>query len=333
VSEGCTPVDSPGRAAGGLGAASGTARRLSLLGVIAACILAAGAAQPLDSSARSVPTDQEAQSLCLGSRPYGTGAVRYWRALNDHQVACLVNYPTATCFLYEVWWYGLWTGPQAIRQQFGAGGTPDCFAGAATKRLRPGKPAQLSGMLTMPDGAPLANASLFVTVQNDAVGGTDLDAIGFTAQRLSGLKTGHDGRYSFELGPGPSRRVFIVARTSTGFATAGRLVRVRPRVRLRASSRYLLNGERLALVGTIGGPVPARGVRLELQHHSGPKWQTFGSARARPTRRGNGRFRFTYRFRNTTATTAYRFRALITAQPAYPYAKGASKAVKVTVIA
>ena len=78
----------------------------------------------------------------------------------------------------------------------------------------------------------------------------------------------------------------------------------------------------------MGRPVPRGGMVVEMQVRIGRRWRTFATTRARGT---GGTFRYRYRFMRTYTRVTYRFRALVRAEAAYPYATGASRTVKVRV--
>jgi hypothetical protein len=179
---------------------------------------------------------------------------------------------------------------------------------------------RVRGVLRTPTGSPVAGATLCVTARDDA--GTLLSIPN------SSLRTDARGRFSYVVGRGPSRRVYVVYRVPGGAVTDSVRVRIRAPVTLRASKRRLHNGQTLAIRGGLrAGPVPARGLLVELQVWRGTYWQTFGSA----TTNRAGRYAFHYRFVNTHGMQRYVMRALVPAQSPYPYAKGASKSMVVRV--
>ncbi|MGH9026468.1 MAG: carboxypeptidase-like regulatory domain-containing protein [Acidimicrobiia bacterium] len=247
--------------------------------------------------------------------------MRYWHPHNDHQVWCLAQYSNKTCYFYESGFWYLWTGPLAVRQHHNGRGGDNCFANTGRGPLvRYGARPRVEGRLMTPDGTPLANAPAFLTVEDDAAGSS--------LRHLGSVTTDATGRFSFRIGSGPSRRVYLVSRRFGGEASAGRRIRVRARVRVRASSKHLRNGNRLVLSGKVGKPVPGRGVLVELQARRESRWQTFGTTRAGPKRT----FRFGYTFRRTSGVQRYKLRAHVPRQSIYPYAPGDSKPVRVTVI-
>jgi hypothetical protein len=64
-----------------------------------------------------------------------------------------------------------------------------------------------------------------------------------------------------------------------------------------------------------------------LQAHTSRGWRTFATPRTNRV----GRWSYPYRFTGTSVTARYAFRALVPAEPSYPYAAGASPVVRVLV--
>jgi hypothetical protein len=201
------------------------------------------------------------------------------------------------------------------------------FAGRGRRIVtRYGARPRVKGKLTTPDGTPLANSEVCVAARNEAKGAS--------LRQLNTVSTNDKGRFSLRLPRGPSRRVYLVSRTSSGSASASVRIRVRAPVKLRASSRSLHTGDRLTLSGKLGQPVPRRGVLVELQNHRPEtgNWQTFGTTRGRRQGKGGkGKFHFGYTFSRTAGVQRYQFRARVPRESTYPYAPGASKPVTVTV--
>jgi hypothetical protein len=109
-----------------------------------------------------------------------------------------------------------------------------------------------------------------------------------------------------------------------------RIVRIRVPASstIRASRRRVRNGRGVTFSGRIRTlPVPAAGKLVEIQAHFRGRWRTFQTVRTT----ASGRWRFRYRFGATTGRVRFRFRALLSAEGEYPYARGVSRPVKVTV--
>jgi hypothetical protein len=69
------------------------------------------------------------------------------------------------------------------------------------------------------------------------------------------------------------------------------------------------------------------GKLVALQAKVGRKWRTFATPRAN----SKGVFKHRYRFTATTGVQRYAFRAVVAREAAYPYERGLSKVVRVTV--
>jgi hypothetical protein len=189
------------------------------------------------------------------------------------------------------------------------------------KRVRTGGPLSLTGRVSVADGRPLGGAALgvLVRVRTQAA---------FRTVALARSDSG--GKFELRLPPGPSRTV--------RFSFAGSPV-VKPAVEdflvlapatstLATSRRRLRNGQSVVFRGRlVGGHVPAGGKLVDLQAFYRNRWRTF----ATPRTDRSGRWRFRYRFEATRGRVRYRFRALIRREAAYPYERGRSRTVRVTV--
>lgn len=103
----------------------------------------------------------------------------------------------------------------------------------------------------------------------------------------------------------------------------------RPRARVTMRARAAVAGGRPVLFqGRVGRPVPRHGKLVEIQAHFRGRWRTISAVRARR----DGRWRFRYVFRTTGRRTAYRMRARVPIEAGYPFAAGASRPVRVTVL-
>lgn len=145
---------------------------------------------------------------------------------------------------------------------------------------------------------------------------------------LATVTTDAHGRFSYDLRPGPNRRILIGYRYDT--FQIDRSVRYYSRAEptLKATPRKLENGKRIHLQGRLPGPgADGRVVVLQANVVGSRRWITF----RRATSARKGIFRATYHFTATTQTTTYRFRAVVPNQTGYPWVEGASKPVKVRV--
>jgi hypothetical protein len=145
------------------------------------------------------------------------------------------------------------------------------------------------------------------------------------------LVTEADGRFTYTAPPGPSRAIRFAYRSHVGdvdFAdtTDVRLL-VTAGVTIKRKPRTVRNRHATTFTGRVlGGPIPARGVVVNLQVFFRHKWRTFGAPR---TNRA-GRYKFKYRFMAGAAT--WKFRARVRRESSYPYLEGYSaKTVKVKV--
>lgn len=183
-----------------------------------------------------------------------------------------------------------------------------------------GRRLLVEGSLTAA-GGPLAGMTLLVEAQT--VGDGAFVPLGTTV-------TDGRGRFRRAIPPGPSRtiRVRFVGTNRLGGATGAVTTKVPAAVALKVDRRRLLNGQVVRFHGRLlGKPVPAGGKLVALQAKVPGGWRTFATPRAN----ARGRFKHRYRFTSTTGLRRYRFRALVEAEPAYPYARGLSKVVTVTV--
>jgi len=181
--------------------------------------------------------------------------------------------------------------------------------------------ATLTGRLTDAAGAPVRGAEVCVATRVATTEGPPERVIGTPS-------TGPDGRFRIRLEPGPSREV-RVAHWRGPHEVAERFLDLRskavPRFSLRPR-RGLENGDSAKFEVRIPGPAHAHR-RVAVQARGTGKWIRIAGGR---TDRG-GRWSGKYRFRNTTGTRRYAFRAIIRRQPGYPYQPGRSKTRKATV--
>ncbi len=146
-------------------------------------------------------------------------------------------------------------------------------------------------------------------------------------------ETDRDGVATITVGPGPSRALTfgyrMYADDANPRAQATLAVKVIAGAAIKASKKSVRNGKPVVLAGKLaGGYVPRRGVNLLVQWKDGKTWRPFGQVK---TDRA-GRYRYAYRFTRTTRAVRYQLRvAVANGQVDYPFAPGASKAVKVTV--
>lgn len=179
---------------------------------------------------------------------------------------------------------------------------------------------KVSGRLVSPLGVPSVGARVCLLSREERPGAP--------LRHVAVVVTDGAGRFSAQVPRGPSRRLMAVHRVPGGAAVATMRVRVRAVVSLRASRSRLRNGGTVVLRGRLRhGPLPDRGVLVELQAKRGRKWQTFGTTRTRT----GGRYELRYRFTRTTGVQRYAMRALVPDQSAYPYARATSRPIALLV--
>lgn len=192
---------------------------------------------------------------------------------------------------------------------------------AKTLKLRYGRRSASSGRLTTARGAPIAGAHVVVDGQARSGG---------AFARIGTARTDAQGKFRFAIPAGPSRTIrYRYEGTDTVLpASAALTTKVAAAARLKVDRRRLRNGQAVRFSGRLlGGPVPAAGKLVALQAKVGRGWRTFATPRAN----AKGIFRHRYRFLATTGLRHYEFRAVVAREAAYPYEKGVSPVVRVTV--
>lgn len=187
--------------------------------------------------------------------------------------------------------------------------------------LAHGKRAPSTGSVTTGSGAPIVDAP--VIVEGRSRSGGPFVSLGVA-------RTDRQGRFRFEIPAGPSRTVrYRYVGTNTVKPADARLVtKVRAAARLKASRRRLRNGQVVRFTGRLlGKPVPSAGKLVALQAKVGRRWRTFATPRAN----AKGVFKHRYRFTATTGLRRYAFRAVVARETAYPYERGVSRTLTVTV--
>jgi hypothetical protein len=183
-----------------------------------------------------------------------------------------------------------------------------------------GKGAIVAGELDTHAGDPVPGATLCVKVGTLGID-PELEPVGL-------VRTDAGGRFSYQLPAGPNREVLIGYRHDSD--QVARRVRYYAHVKptLVVKPRKLANGHRVRFDGQIPGPNGGGRVVIVQANVVGSKrWITFRKA----TTGQRGKFHAGYRFRSTTRTTRYRFRALVPTQADYPWVEGASRPVSVVV--
>jgi hypothetical protein len=180
---------------------------------------------------------------------------------------------------------------------------------------------QSSGTLKRVDGTPVANAT--VTIAGQPRSGGRFVTLGRT-------DTDPHGGFRFTVPAGPSQTLsYRYAGTDTDLPSSAAIgTKVTAAARLEVDRRRVRNGQAVRFSGRLlGRPVPKAGKLVALQAKVGRRWRTFATPRAN----AKGAFKHRYRFTATTGLRRYAFRAVVTREAAYPYERGSSKTVHVTV--
>jgi hypothetical protein len=147
--------------------------------------------------------------------------------------------------------------------------------------------------------------------------------------------TDRNGRFALRLRPGTSRHVTVAFHGGGGFAPARRrslTLRVRAGLSLFADPTELRTGESVHLRGRVRlGPaqVSGRGKLIAIQYleRATRRWRPALVVRTD----AEGRFDTSYRFRYVTGVARIRLRATAPGEGGWPFARGSSAPVTVTV--
>lgn len=185
-----------------------------------------------------------------------------------------------------------------------------------------GRSAVIVGELTTGLGAPLANATLSVEEFLIGAGGDVGDRV--AVPRVGAARTAADGSYAFRMPAGPNREAIFAYRGQV-MCSLRYLSAARPTLNV-SPGRTGNRGRAVRFWGRLPGPY-ARSRVVVLQAQVGSRWRAFRYA----TTDRRGRFHSKYRFTRTFHPTAYSFRALVPRQAGYPWMRGASRLVSVSV--
>jgi hypothetical protein len=191
-----------------------------------------------------------------------------------------------------------------------------------TKTVGYGHSTRVRGILRNSAGQPIAGAELRLLIRDLKLGShyTDRGAV----------TTGADGRFTFRITRGASRRVRIGYRAYAGDAglTAKSDVTFNTKARITARAPHHVRSRGVARFRghLVGHPLPPSGVTLELQaHQPGRGWRTVKTTR---TRKGGA---YSTRYRFNSASGRFTFRMRLRPSDSYPYARGTSKSMRVSV--
>jgi hypothetical protein len=160
-------------------------------------------------------------------------------------------------------------------------------------------------------------------------------AAGIGAPERRRVVTDSGGRFGLRLPAGTSRRVTVSFHGGGGFAPASRrslALRVRAGVSLVAEPTELDTGESVRLHGRVRlGPARlsahGRPVAIQYLERATGRWRPALAVRTD----AEGRFDTRYRFRYVTGLAEIRLRATAPAEGGWPFARGSSAPVTVTV--
>jgi hypothetical protein len=195
------------------------------------------------------------------------------------------------------------------------------FKGAGSRlATRSDRPTAVRGRVTGASG-PVAGARVCVAAHMPGSGAPE--------RIVATPTTNADGSFTARIPAGPNRKI-RVAHWPHANRVHERYLSLRsraiPRLRLRPRPR-LTNGERVRFEVRLPGPASARR-RVVIEARSGRRWITVASGRTT----ASGSWRGDYRFRSTTGSRRYAFRARVPKQPGYPYEAGRSATRRITVV-
>jgi hypothetical protein len=212
-------------------------------------------------------------------------------------------------------------GPAAVRLSFVLGRKRTRFIDRRVVGARVQQ--RISGQLISAVGTPISGARVWIA-----------STVTHGVWRISGvpLITSRTGRVSGKLpANNPSREVRLIyfpySDSSQNVQSPTRRLEVRASSTLHLDQSGYRNGDTVKFSGRITTTPTIRQKAVYLQVVVRGRWRTFDTARAD----ANGRWTLRYRFTATRRPTAYRFRAVIPAEHAFPWATGRSRAVSVVV--
>jgi hypothetical protein len=223
------------------------------------------------------------------------------------------------------------------------GGSPGASGGPSTTGTPNGTPASRTGQITLGlrhnitrtyahcalraagrllngEGQPIADATLDVLQQ---ISGSQ----GFTP--IGHASTGANGTFAVGVPGGPSRTVEIAYRafsTDASYAAKAQISeKVGAGVKLNVTPRRTGSGGKIILSGRVLGPIPARGVHVELLVHYRGRWEPFRT----PQTDSRGFFEAEYQFEGGIGRFPFRAR-VFSGQAGFPFDSGESRTVDVS---
>ena len=189
---------------------------------------------------------------------------------------------------------------------------------------KPGETVSVPGRLTTAAGVPIDAAKLEVTATS--LGGRDS-----IETQLPPVTTGADGRFAIPMDGLGARRLTVTYSPITNGAVARKAwatVRSSISLSFRAKPKRVRLRKPVVFSGKIiGGGASALGATTEIQAKSGGRWQTVANVSAK----AGGKFRWKYRFRHVERNAIFSFRALVRANPGWPWPTVKSKKLKVRI--
>jgi hypothetical protein len=178
----------------------------------------------------------------------------------------------------------------------------------------------ISGQLLGGSGAPIGDAVLDLREQLQGSSG---------AQTIGHATTSSNGSFSVHVPAGVSRLIVLAYRAHSAdpayTAQAAVSETVAAGVQMHITPRRTNPAGRITLVGRVAGPIPRRGVVVELLVRYRGAWEPLRTPRSA----SNGRFSVPYQFQG--AVGRFPFRAeVFGGQAGFPYASGESSPVDVT---
>jgi hypothetical protein len=270
-------------------------------------------------AAQMTPCPAEAEAnwtLDTGTYPFRDGAnsvqvcASDFATLSDPNVTCA---PSQSVDVDNACSESLVPGGEVLSAQFEGSNAEEVTVGF-------GESAEISGRLANNAGDPIRGARMCVKMET--IGSEERPAL------VGSTVTDANGRYSYEVPPGPNREIIVGYRHDSVQVVRDVRYYAHARPSLHASSPRAQNGERIRFWGEIPGPKNAgRVVVLQAGSAGSRRWITFSKA----TTKANGLFRFAHRFNATSQRTRYRFRAVVPTQAGYPWVAGHSKPIEVLV--
>ncbi|MTD47320.1 hypothetical protein GKE82_24245 [Conexibacter sp. W3-3-2] len=199
-------------------------------------------------------------------------------------------------------------------------------AGPSTRTVRFNRSATLSTRLRTAQGTPIAGATIYLLARSATSTST-------SDQQVAAGRTDANGRARITSPKGANRILTAAYKpqpTDTAWAAKTEIkLYVRAASSLRLSRTRMRNGQLLRLSGRVQSrPLPRSGVLVQVQAR---RKGTKGWKAVAPARRTAGTWKLSYRFRSTTRTRTYEFRARVLRDSTYSYVTGSSNTRQVRV--